>query len=380
MRIFLAGVGCGSRNGVPDLWASNLGNGLADSGHEVVTSHQDWDSPLTEIDAIDKEARALRSELFLQAVHKEHRRNPLDLVLTYFYSVHIDPAAIHAIRKLDIPTINFYCNGAHQLHLVSEISPAYDWCWVPELSALPKYSALGARPIHVQMGANPKVYRPMGGQRDIPVLFTGTLYADRAIWLARIVRQGLPIHIYSRLDENNAGRQTEKRKKRNLLADAAFELSQNGPVHLARRATRMIRTRRSLKYLRGMIMPPVPKVEDMVELICRSSIVANLCNVFSGGQPGGSVTAHLRLRDFEAPLCGALYFPQYSDELALYYDTEREVVAWRTADEFKDRATYLLDHPRDADAIRQAGYRRALRDHTWDRRFRQLFAAAGLQS
>jgi spore maturation protein CgeB len=380
MRILLAGVGCGSRNGVPDLWAANLGDALLRSGHEVVTSQQDWDSPLAEISAVDSEARALRSELFVQTVEEEHRRKPIDLVLTYFYSVHIDPAAIQAIRKLGVPTMNFYCNGVHQFHLVAAISPAYDWCWVPELSALPQYTAVGARPIHVQMGANPKVYRPLGGPRDIPVLFTGTLYADRAIWLAKIVRKGLPIHMYSRLGENNAGSPAGKRKKRNFLADAALELSQNGPAHLARRAARMIRTRRALKYLRGMIMAPVPNVEDMVALICRSSIVANLCNVFSGGQAGGSVTTHIRLRDFEAPLCGALYFPQYSDELSLYYDIEREVVAWRTADEFKDRAKYLLEHPREADMIRQAGYRRALRDHTWEKRFQQLFAAAGLQA
>jgi spore maturation protein CgeB len=39
---------------------------------------------------------------------------------------------------------------------------------------------------------------------------------------------------------------------------------------------------------------------------------------------------------------------------------------------------HLLANPGEADAIRQAGYRRARRDHTWEMRFERLFTLMNL--
>jgi spore maturation protein CgeB len=40
---------------------------------------------------------------------------------------------------------------------------------------------------------------------------------------------------------------------------------------------------------------------------------------------------------------------------------------------------YYLAHSEQAERVRRAGRQRALREHTWQHRFRELFAALGLK-
>jgi spore maturation protein CgeB len=89
---------------------------------------------------------------------------------------------------------------------------------------------------------------------------------------------------------------------------------------------------------------------------------------------------HLRLREFEAPMSGALYLTERQDELAEYFCTGREVLVYSDREDLLDQARYYLAHPERAERIRRAGYHRARRDHTWQHRFRDLFAVLGLDT
>jgi spore maturation protein CgeB len=81
----------------------------------------------------------------------------------------------------------------------------------------------------------------------------------------------------------------------------------------------------------------------------------------------------IHLRDFEAPMSGAFYFVEHQDELEEFYELGREIITYGSREELLEKVKYYLAHASEADHIRQAGYERALRDHTWRRRFDQLF-------
>ncbi len=88
---------------------------------------------------------------------------------------------------------------------------------------------------------------------------------------------------------------------------------------------------------------------------------------------------HLRLREFEAPMSGALYITEQQDELAEYFHVGQEVLAYTDREDLLDQVRYYLGHPEQAERVRRAGHRRALRDHTWQHRFAELFDALGLR-
>lgn len=379
MRIFLASIGLRSYGGERALWAVNLLEPLIAMGHDVVESCIDWDAAMANIDddQVREDGRPLRSQKLVEEVRQAHEKRPIDLFLSYLYSVHIDPGAIDQIRRLSVPTVNFFCNAAHQFHLVEEIAPAFDYCWVPEKQALASYRHSGARPLHIQMGANPAYYRPLPGiERTLPVTFAGSLYADRALWLARIYKRGIPLQIFSGVQNTLAASFGDRRSKGSIIREALEDVHKDGLSYIFRRGVRYVSNRRARKTLLPAWRPRHP---DLLILFCSSQAVLNLSNVFDGGRPGGRIKAHVRLREFEVPLCRALFFPQHCDELEEYYDIEREVVGWKTVEEVCDKAKYYMAHPSEAERVREAGYRRALNEHTAEKRFQQLFAMIGMR-
>src|SRR5262249_32064133 len=82
----------------------------------------------------------------------------------------------------------------------------------------------------------------------------------------------------------------------------------------------------------------------------------------------------VRLREFEAPMSGAFYLTEWLDELEHHYVVGREIECFRSRDELVDKARYYVAHDAERERIRRAGLERARRDHTWRRRFDDLFA------
>ena len=86
----------------------------------------------------------------------------------------------------------------------------------------------------------------------------------------------------------------------------------------------------------------------------------------------------VRLRDFEAPMCGAFYLVEYMRELADFFEEDKEMVFYRDRRELVDKARFYLANDALRARIAQAGRRRALAEHTWQHRFRAAFREAGL--
>ena len=115
----------------------------------------------------------------------------------------------------------------------------------------------------------------------------------------------------------------------------------------------------------------------MVRLHSQSHISLNFSEVKD--ELTGEIKRHIRLRDFEVPMSGGLLMTGYQDELGEYYEIGREIVCYDSKEELLDKCRYYLSHYQEAKAIRQAGYRRARREHTWSNRFRQLFQHMGME-
>jgi spore maturation protein CgeB len=93
----------------------------------------------------------------------------------------------------------------------------------------------------------------------------------------------------------------------------------------------------------------------------------------------GKRLTHLRLREFEAPMSGALYLTEAQPELAEYFEPDKEVLTYSDRDELLEKARYYLAHQEHAERVRRAALIRSRREHTWQHRFDQLFASLGVR-
>jgi spore maturation protein CgeB len=77
-------------------------------------------------------------------------------------------------------------------------------------------------------------------------------------------------------------------------------------------------------------------------------------------------------------MCRGCYLTGHTDEIAECYDIGKEIDTYSSAEEFVAKTRFYLANDTAAENLRSAGYGRARRDHTWERRFRELFAKTGL--
>lgn len=391
------------------LWSANFYPALRQLGCEVVESRTDllpasrFMHIADDFTAGEKECRARLTEEILAELRAAHRERPVDLFLSYFYHAHFDPAGFAEVRRMGIPSVNFYCNSIYQFELVRDVAAAADFAWHAEKPARDCYRAAGARPVWVQMAADPKVYFPVSGVVRRPVAgFVGQRYADRDRWAAALVRAGVPLDLYGpswgapapvadpapkpaeSVEMEYLGRPIFPPGSRAAYREAVAEnWRREGPIGGSWRTWRQLVYRRESQRLLACCAPhargAVP-FEEQKRVLAGFEVVLNFSNVWADGRPGAALVPHVRLRDFEAPMCGACYLTGYTDEIGEFYDVGREIETYRTPEELVDKCRFLLRRPDAAERLRVAGFQRARRDHTWTRRFEQLFAAIGLRS
>lgn len=377
MRIFQV-IEASAHHAIPSnqTWYRNLYEPLVDMGHDVVLFFaEDGSRALRQK---NKEASALFSQKLLDTFHRENTKKPFDLFFSYLIDGMVDPIVIDEIRKMGVPTCNFSCNNAHQFDLILRLSPHFDYNLHAERDAGQKFLEIGANPFWWPMASNPKYFKPHDLPRDIPVSFVGANYALRSRYISYLLENEIDVHAYGptwRFGARTPFRSSVKRYL--LLAKSVMARTPDAQASLsAYLAEHDFNRSLSARFPKNLHLPVSD--EELIQLYSRSKISLGFLEVFDQHDPSKAIARHLHLREFEAPMSGALYFTGYSDELGDFFELDKEVVVYRDEKELLDKTQYYLSHPDEAEAIRKAGYQRAISEHTYQMRFKKLFAQLGI--
>lgn len=378
------------------LWRDNLYRPLVDMGHDVVEFRYDLAEVFKNLDPSHAEQRRfiesnrprLAAELVRQ-VRSAHAERRIDLFFSYFYDACVPPEAIDEIRSLGILTVNWYCNASYQLHLVAAISPHYDWCLVPERFRLADYEALGARPLYCQMAANPSVYAPSEVSSEFDVTFVGQAYGERPEIINGLRERGIDVRVWGDGWHRFADRPPQPRPVA-ALAWAGRKVRRLGSTEgwtSAAQKARLLWTRRGSApaamdasprpLLPRFTVGPALSDVDMIRMYSRSKINLGFSAV-GGTHETTERILQVRLRDFEVPMSGGFYMVEHMEELEDFYEIGREIVTYRGREDLVEKIRFYLTHDADRERIREAGHQRALRDHTWHKRFQRAFEQMGL--
>jgi len=370
-------------------------------GHEIIESQTDLlpSSKFMQIaDDFTSQELEVRSQItqkIIDEVKQARRQKPIDLFLSYFYNSHFDPSGFAEIHQLGIPTVNFYCNSIYQFELVSQIAAKVNFSWHAEKLARESYLKVGANPVWIQMGSDPNVYHPVENiNRQPKACFVGQRYADRDRLLANLITNQIPVDIYGSgwgvtvASSKSSSRSQEEAKTEylgrklqipgslNSYAQIAWGFMKNeGAIAGLKRTIRQLNYRSQSRQLDSIIAKSAYGfAESITETFAKYQVILNFSNVWAEGRPSSKLIPHVRLRDFEAPMCRTCYLTGYTDEIAEFYEIGKEIDTYSSPEELVDKTRFYLDHPVEAERLRKAGYKRSLRDHTWQSRFVQLFA------
>jgi spore maturation protein CgeB len=358
MRIFCAIPSSPITRVRSNLWRENLRGSLVKLGHEIIDFDYDLDSTFENLDPADLDQAAFiaknrprLSDALVAQVREAHDHHPIDVLFTYFYNACVLPDVVRKIRSFGIVAINWFCNASYQFHLVSEIAPAYDYCLVPEKFRLEDYRRIGATPIYCQEAANSDVYRPYSETECYDAAFIGQAYGERPGFIAWLADRGINVHVWGPGWENFCKRRPSLNPTRWRQNDDFLKIP-----------SRLI----------GGILTD----EEVVRTFSRTKVNLGFAACWATGTER---ITQIRLRDFEIPMSGGFYLTEYQDEIAVFFDIDREIVCYGNRDELRDKIKFYVRHPAIREKIRWAGRRRCLNDHTWTKRFEQVFHGIGLR-
>ncbi len=375
-----------------NVWRDNLYLTLRDLGHDVTEFDYDLKETFRKSDKsrdrsfISKNRPRVTREL-LRQIKKAHEERSIDLFFSYFSDACILPEGISAIRDMGVKTMNWYCNGSYQFHLVEEISPCYDWCLVPERFRLKDYVSIGANPIYCQEAANPNVYKPYDLPVEFDVTFIGQAYGERPQYVRHLLEQGIDIRVWGygwdKFSQNCQSHATNpvrrlSRAVKEFLAGAdlqdTFRRLLN--MELFRSAQRTVAGAPVVTFP-GALVGGVLSDSEMVKMYSRSKINLGFSSCDNLVESEERIV-QIRLRDFEVPMSGGFYMVEYMEELEEFFKIGEEIVCYRGQEDLADKVRYFLKNDSSRERIREAGYRRCLRDHTWHKRFDRVFQQTGL--
>jgi spore maturation protein CgeB len=389
MRIFYASDTTPNASFQSNLWRNNLYQPLVDLGHDVVEFQYDLRRTFQNLNPeypgqkafIDKNRPRVTKEL-LRQIKTAHVKKPIDLFFSYFYDACVLPEAIDEIKAMGIITVNWYCNGSYQLHLVSEIAPHYDWCLVPEKFRINDYVAMGARPIYCQEAANPNIYKPYDLPVEFDVTFVGQAYGERPTYIKYLLDHGIDVRVWGwgwqnfspeAVAADNSLMRRAANIGRALLTPAGWQA-------VRRRLTNLVAApseKAGEEYVERVTLPApilggILSDEEMIQMYSRSRINIGFSSCGNTHETEERIV-QVRLRDFEVPMSGGFYMVEYMEELEEFFGIGKEIVCYTDKDDLVDKIKYYLSHDDEREAIRKAGYERCLRDHTWHKRFETVF-------
>lgn len=278
----------------------------------------------------DPEIVALNDKALLAQVEAALSVGGIDVLMGQMWANYVSREALSRIRALGVPVINISMDDrlpdnwgsmdGCRLGAIG-LAGAVDLVLTTTAEVCLWYAVEGCPAIFWPLASDPGVFSPPeNAERDIDVLFVGNRYGIRA----RIVDY--------------------------LTAHGIVVSSWGGG------------------WPNGYVT-----AEQCASLFKRAKIILGIGTV---GYCDDVYT--LKLRDFDAPMAGALYVTHRNPELTALYREGKEIACYETEQECADAIRYYLSHPDDRFAVAHAGWRKAVSRDSWDHRIAQTFRKVGL--
>jgi len=290
-----------------------------------------WEPRRTQRWPIPEERVHLGRALLEYVDEVERRQGPVHLVFMYADGREMDPAALAELRRRGIWTAVMALDDKQlmpgrdadgivdwQLQLARDV----DLYWTTWRAGIDWLGEEGARAWYAPEAADPALFSPQPVNREIDVLWLGRAYGPRLDLITFLRARGLDVRTF-------------------------------GP---------------------GWESGPVP-FEEMIRLFSSARVVLGM-----GGVGQTDAIKHLKGRDFEVPMCGAVYVTSFNPELCDHFDVGREIFCYSSMVECAESISWLLRREDVAQATRLAARARCLRDHTWDKRVSDMLTLLGLKA
>ena len=193
--------------------------------------------------------------------------------------------------------------------------PCLDYCLTNDKESVKRYEELGATAMHFLVTSNAEVFKRLEGENRYDVSFVGSKIADRGSLVDQLLASGIRVQTFGK------------------------------------------------GWSGGYV-----SLDEMVNIYNVTKI--NLCFVKSYG-----IGTRPQLKDkiFDICMCGGFLLCEYIPGIEEFYEVDKEIVCFADMEEATAKIRYYLDHEAERQAIAQAGWERAQREHSQSTRLLRIF-------
>ena len=262
-----------------------------------------------------------------------------DFAMFSLYTDQFDPETVKEMKKYT-RTLCFFHDDTWRVEFSRYWAPQFDFFTTPDVYGERKYRSLGLETaIYFPFGCNETLYSKTGAEKKYDVSFVGAWHPYRE-WLLRRLRK------------------------------AGFSVKAVG-----------------YRWPGGIVAH-----EDMVKLFNETRINLNMSNSTSWdaryllSSPRGLVNRirspksveQIKARHFEINGSGGFQLSYYVEGLERHYSIGNEIAIYVDPDDLLQKVGFYLAEAKLRESIADAGHSRTLAEHTFGRRFKQVFLRMGL--
>lgn len=302
---------------------------------------------------LEQNGRDKMNELLIKQVQEQRP----DLLFCFLFTEELKKATIQYITQhTSTKTFNWFADDHWRFHIFSKFwAPVFTGVGTTDSQAVAKYQKRGINVIHTQWGVNPKLFYPKPlsqGQGPYDITFVGQNYSIRQKYISALEKAGLPVVAYG------TGWPTGRIPK-----EQSVVVWSNSQINLNFTEGNYDNWKLYAKLLGKLfVKKELGKYKLSIQQIHNSarSIIS-------------SRRRQIKSRNFEIPACGGFLMTNNADNLKDYYQPGKEIVIFEGVDDLVEKCRYYLAHPELRQQIATTGYERTLREHTYEKRFLEIF-------
>lgn len=288
-----------------------------------------WDSH-GRVRVSDPAIVALNDTALLAQVEASLRDGDVDLLMGQMWANYVSTNALGRVRELGIPVVNISMDDRLPDNWGSQrgtrlgavgLASVSDLVLTTSSETCLWYALEGCPAVFWPLASDPDIFAPLpDARRDIGVLFIGNKYGIREKIVRTLHQLGVQVDCYG----------------------AGWA---NGPSTAEQSAALFKRAR----------------------IVLGVGTVGHCDDVFT-----------LKLRDFDAPMSGALYLTHRAPDLASLYQEGTEIECYASPEEAARKVHHYLAHPDELATIAAAGHAKALARDTWSHRLQTTLSRIGV--
>lgn len=287
------------------------------------------------------ELRALGKDGMNQKLLARAREWRPAVTLFSLYTDQFEPDVIERLRE-HTTTLCFLHDDTWRVEYSRFWARHFDFFTTPDIYGEMKYRELGMNnAIHFPFGCNERIFAKLDAPKKYDVSFVGAWHPYREWLIKRLEKSGVQVEVM--------GYRWPK-----------GEIDQDGMVRLFNESRINLNLSNSATWdARYLLSSPRA-------LVNRLRSPKNI--------------EQLKARIFEVNGCGSFQLSYYVEGLESYYQINREIGVYADPDDLVEKVHFYLAHEQLRESIAAAGFERTVGEHTFAKRFDNVFARMGLDN